>query len=159
MTNWEIPKGYLCPPIPGRADYIHHISDLLASSNNGIIPKDKVRGLDVGVGANCIYPIIGSSIYDWNFVGSDIEIESINSVENIINSNETTPFSTCIITSGAQTCNSKPSLLIVSIKTDKCNSHLPETKKFSHSKSIFIRTFVSNSFSSLSLICLEVTIS
>ena len=88
VTNWEIPKGYLCPPIPGRADYIHHISDLLASSNNGIVPKDKVRGLDVGVGANCIYPIIGSSVYDWNFVGSDIEIESINSVENIIKSNE-----------------------------------------------------------------------
>jgi hypothetical protein len=30
-----------------------------------------------------------------------------------------TPFSSCIITSGAQTCSSKPSLLIVSIKTDK----------------------------------------
>ena len=26
--NWQIPEGYLCPPIPGRADYIHHIADL-----------------------------------------------------------------------------------------------------------------------------------
>ena len=89
VKNWEIPKGYLCPPIPGRADYIHHIADLLASCNNGVIPKGKaVKGLDVGIGANGIYAIIGSSVYDWNFVGSDIEIESIKSVENIVNSNE-----------------------------------------------------------------------
>ncbi|RXJ83023.1 23S rRNA (adenine(1618)-N(6))-methyltransferase RlmF [Arcobacter cloacae] len=89
IKNWEIPKGYLCPPIPGRADYIHHIADLLALSNNGKIPKGKtIKGLDVGVGANCIYPIIGVSIYGWQFLGSDIEKVSIESVLNIINSNE-----------------------------------------------------------------------
>ena len=89
IKNYIIPDGYLCPPIPGRADYIHHIADLLAISNNGIIPKGKaVKGLDVGIGANGIYAIIGSSVYDWDFVGSDIEIESIKSVENIVNSNE-----------------------------------------------------------------------
>ena len=89
IKNWEIPKGYLCPPIPGRADYIHHIADLLASNNNGKIPKGKaIKGLDVGVGANCIYPIIGVSIYGWQFLGSDIEKVSIESVLSIINSNE-----------------------------------------------------------------------
>lgn len=89
VKNYTIPNGYLCPPIPGRADYIHHIADLLASSNNGIIPKGKaVKGLDVGIGANGIYSILGACIYDWNFVGSDIEKESIQSVEYIVNSNE-----------------------------------------------------------------------
>lgn len=89
IKNWKIPKGYLCPPIPGRADYIHHIADLLALSNNGKIPKGKtIKGLDVGVGANCIYPIIGVSVYGWQFLGSDIEKVSIESVLNIINSNE-----------------------------------------------------------------------
>lgn len=89
IKNYAIPNGYLCPPIPGRADYIHHIADLLASCNNGVIPKGKaVIGLDVGIGANGIYAIIGASVYDWNFLGSDIEIESIKSVENIVNSNE-----------------------------------------------------------------------
>ncbi len=89
IKNYTIPEGYLCPPIPGRADYIHHIADLLASSNNGVIPKgNTIKGLDVGIGANGIYAIIGASIYDWDFVGSDIEIESIKSVENIVNSNE-----------------------------------------------------------------------
>jgi 23S rRNA (adenine1618-N6)-methyltransferase len=89
IKNYTIPNGYLCPPIPGRADYIHHIADLLATSNNGIIPKGKnIKGLDVGIGANGIYAIIGSSVYDWDFIGSDIETEAIKSVENIVNSNE-----------------------------------------------------------------------
>ncbi len=89
IKNYTIPNGYLCPPIPGRADYIHYVADLLASSNNGIIPKGKVvKGLDVGIGANGIYSILGSSIYDWDFVGSDIEIESIKSVEDIVSRNE-----------------------------------------------------------------------
>jgi len=38
IQNWDIPQDYLCPPIPGRADYIHYIADLLAESNNGVIP-------------------------------------------------------------------------------------------------------------------------
>ena len=89
IKNYTIPNGYLCPPIPGRADYIHHIADLLSISNNGIIPRGKnIKGLDVGIGANGIYSIIGSSVYDWDFIGSDIENESIKSVENIVNLNE-----------------------------------------------------------------------
>ena len=35
---WDIPNNYLCPPIPGRADYIHHIADLLRQFNYGNIP-------------------------------------------------------------------------------------------------------------------------
>ena len=59
IKNYTIPEGYLCPPIPGRADYIHHIADLLAISNNGVIPKgNTIKGLDVGIGANGIYAII-----------------------------------------------------------------------------------------------------
>ena len=61
LDNWDIPQGYLCPPIPGRADYIHYIADLLASSNGGAIPTGKlIKGLDVGTGANAVYPIIGN---------------------------------------------------------------------------------------------------
>ena len=89
IKNYTIPYGYLCPPIPGRADYIHHIADLLASCNDEKVPRGKtIKGLDVGIGANCIYPIIGVSVYGWKFLGSDIEKVSIQSVQNIINSNE-----------------------------------------------------------------------
>lgn len=86
--DWEIPKKYLCPPIPGRVDYIHHIADLLSESNSTEIPKGKqIKGLDIGVGANCIYPLVGHKIYGWNFIGSDIQETSIISAKNIIELN------------------------------------------------------------------------
>jgi len=81
---WEIPKGYLCPPIPGRADYIHYMADLLADNNQGEIPKGKkVKCLDIGVGANCVYPIIGHQEYGWSFIASDIDELSIASASKI----------------------------------------------------------------------------
>lgn len=89
VKNWSIPSDYLCPPIPGRSDYIHHIADLLAASNGGKIPKgSNIKGLDVGIGANCIYPIVGVSVYGWSFTGSDIDEVALKSAQNIINSNE-----------------------------------------------------------------------
>lgn len=89
ISNWDIPNNYLCPPIPGRADYIHHIADLLATKHNGQIPKGKqIKCLDVGVGANCIYPIIGLKEYGWSFVGSDIDPVAINSARQIIEAND-----------------------------------------------------------------------
>ncbi|WP_400190570.1 23S rRNA (adenine(1618)-N(6))-methyltransferase RlmF [Hymenobacter sp. B81] len=73
VDTWDIPAGYLCPPIPGRADYLHYAADLLASSNQGVIPHRGVTVLDVGVGANCVYPIIGTQEYGWRFIGSEID--------------------------------------------------------------------------------------
>ena len=88
IDHWDIPPGYLCPPVPGRADYIHHIADLLASSNAGTIPTGgTVRCLDIGVGANCVYPIIGNKAYGWSFVGSDIDPVAIASANEIISAN------------------------------------------------------------------------
>lgn len=88
IENWNIPPGYLCPPIPGRADYIHHIADLLGSSNHGKIPSgEQVRCLDIGVGANCIYPIIGNREYGWSFIGADIDLVSIESAHKILDLN------------------------------------------------------------------------
>ncbi|MEO8253883.1 MAG: 23S rRNA (adenine(1618)-N(6))-methyltransferase RlmF [Flavobacterium sp.] len=88
IKNWDIPEDYLCPPIPGRADYIHYIADLLAESNNGIIPTGiEVEGLDIGVGANCIYPIIGNTVYDWSFVGTDIDERALDNCSKIIEEN------------------------------------------------------------------------
>lgn len=85
---WEIPPQYLCPPIPGRADYIHHIADILTEANDGKIPTGKkIKCLDIGVGANCIYPIIGNKTYGWKFVGSDIDPNSIAAANQIIASN------------------------------------------------------------------------
>ncbi|WP_026728848.1 23S rRNA (adenine(1618)-N(6))-methyltransferase RlmF [Flavobacterium denitrificans] len=88
IQNWDIPKNYLCPPIPGRADYIHYIADLLAETNNGIIPKgNSVLGLDIGTGANLIYPILGNAVYNWSFVGTDIDKKAIENCSKIIENN------------------------------------------------------------------------
>ncbi len=60
VREWDIPDGYLCPPIPGRADYLHYLADLLGASHDGLIPRGPgLRALDVGTGANCIYPLLG----------------------------------------------------------------------------------------------------
>lgn len=88
ISNWDIPANYLCPPIPGRADYIHYIADLLSSCNNGVIPQGRsVRILDIGIGANCVYPLIGNKEYGWSFVGTDIDPIAIRSAKQIIAAN------------------------------------------------------------------------
>jgi 23S rRNA (adenine1618-N6)-methyltransferase len=87
IHNWDIPDNYLCPPIPGRADYIHYIADLLNSTPQ-IIKNSAIKCLDIGVGANCIYPIIGLKEYGWSFVGSDIDPVSVDSAKNIIAANQ-----------------------------------------------------------------------
>jgi len=85
---WEIPPGYLCPPIPGRADYIHHVADLLAGDAKNEIPLGpSVTVLDIGVGANCIYPIIGVAEYGWRFVGTDIDPVAVTWASKLVAAN------------------------------------------------------------------------
>lgn len=88
IKNWSFPDENLCPPVPGRADYIHHMADLLGENDSGTIPMgDKITCLDIGTGASCIYPIIGVTEYGWRFIGSDIDPKSIASARNIVHSN------------------------------------------------------------------------
>ncbi len=88
VTGWDIPAQYLCPPIPGRADYIHYVADLLQRCNGGVMPTGKaIRALDVGVGANCVYPLIGHGQYGWRFVGSDIDPLAIANAQRILAAN------------------------------------------------------------------------
>ena len=83
LDYWDIPEHYLCPPIPGRANYIHNIADLLKGDGT-VIPKgNHIKGLDIGVGANCIYPVIGQHEYGWSFIGSDTDETAIKSAKNI----------------------------------------------------------------------------
>ncbi len=89
IESWDIPEGFLCPPIPGRADYIHLVADLLSGGDESKIPKgNTVTCLDIGTGANLVYPIIGVSEYDWNFIGSDIDPISIDWAKEILAKNK-----------------------------------------------------------------------
>ncbi len=83
VEYWDVPEGYLSPPIPGRVDLIHYIADLI----NGEPTSSIVKCLDIGCGANCIYPIIGAKEYGWSFVGTDIDSKAIDSAQNIIDKN------------------------------------------------------------------------
>ncbi len=91
VTHWQIPEGYLCPPIPGRADYIHYAADLLPKNmpnlDVSVSTSKKINVLDIGTGANCIYPIIGSQSYGWDFVATDIDPVSIKVANTIVQSN------------------------------------------------------------------------
>lgn len=88
LDFWDVPEGYLCPPVPGRADYLHHIADVLAESNAGTIPRgSNIRCLDIGVGANCIYPIIGHNAYGWSFIGADVDEKALDWARHIADTN------------------------------------------------------------------------
>ena len=85
VQQWDIPQGFLCPPVPGRADYIHHLADLL-SETGGEIPR-LASILDIGVGANCIYPLIGAYEYGWRFTGTEVNAAALASAQAIVNGN------------------------------------------------------------------------
>ena len=88
LTHWDIPPGYLCPPIPGRSDYIHHVADLLTERPGASPPRGcGVRILDIGTGANCIYPLIGSSEYGWSFVATDIDPAALAWARKLVGKN------------------------------------------------------------------------
>lgn len=94
IANWDIPEGALCPPIPGRADYIHYIAELLEINEPTSEPttlstttQKKTTLLDIGTGANGIYPLLACQIYGWHCVGSDINIQSLENVASIIAKN------------------------------------------------------------------------
>ncbi|WP_371373348.1 23S rRNA (adenine(1618)-N(6))-methyltransferase RlmF [Thalassotalea aquiviva] len=88
IQHWQFDRIHLCPGVPGRVDYIHYLADLLKRSNNQLpAPGGKVRALDIGTGATCIYPLLGHSQYGWQFVGSDIAPKSIASAKAIVQAN------------------------------------------------------------------------
>ncbi|MEB2778758.1 23S rRNA (adenine(1618)-N(6))-methyltransferase RlmF [Algoriphagus sp. C2-6-M1] len=88
IDQWDIPDGYLCPPIPGRVDYLHYLADLLAQSNGEKMPTgEEIKVLDIGTGANCIYPILGNSIFNWHFIGSEIDPTALDSAQDNLYAN------------------------------------------------------------------------
>lgn len=82
IAHWDLPPGFLCPPIPGRSDYIHHLADLIGERRG-----PEVRVLDVGTGANCIYPLIGASEYGWNFVGAELDPAALRWARKLVAAN------------------------------------------------------------------------
>lgn len=85
VEHWDIPPGYLCPPVPGRADYICRLTDLLGEKAQ---KGKQVRGLDIGTGANLIYPIVGSQLFNWKFVGAELDSTAFNTAKALVDLNK-----------------------------------------------------------------------
>lgn len=87
VEHWSLPQGFLCPPIPGRADYLYYLNDLLQETG----PRQaEVQVLDIGTGANLIYPIIGSRAFGWHFVASEADSVAVRNAHKIITENPQT---------------------------------------------------------------------
>ena len=85
VKYWDIPNNFLVPSVTSRLNYLLWIKDLLA-----LFPKvceREIMGIDVGVGANCIYPLIGHKEFGWKFLCSDINKEAIDIADKIIKEN------------------------------------------------------------------------
>ena len=80
IKDWNFPDTNLCPPIPGRVDYIHLLADLIGNENN-------VKVLDIGTGASCVYPLLGVAEYNWDFIATDIDLNSLDYAQDIIDDN------------------------------------------------------------------------
>lgn len=87
VKNWDIPEHNLCPPIPGRADYIHYLADLLAENSKEIPKGISVKGLDIGTGANLVYPLIAHQSCGWEMLGTDINQKSLENAQKILDDN------------------------------------------------------------------------
>ncbi len=82
LQHWDIPPGYLCPPVPGRSDYLHHLADLLQMRCGA-----SIRVLDIGTGANVIYPLIGACEYGWSFVAAEVDEQAFRWGKKLIEAN------------------------------------------------------------------------
>lgn len=87
VQNWDIPDSNLCPPIPGRADYVHYVADLLAEKQKEIPTGTSIKGLDIGTGANLVYPLIANRSYGWKMLGTDINKDSLENAQQILDHN------------------------------------------------------------------------
>uniref|UniRef100_A0A8C6SIX6 U6 small nuclear RNA (adenine-(43)-N(6))-methyltransferase n=1 Tax=Neogobius melanostomus TaxID=47308 RepID=A0A8C6SIX6_9GOBI len=63
----EIPLERLIPTVPLRLNYIHWVEDLIDGQ------KQLRRGIDIGTGASCIYPLLGATMNGWYFLATEVD--------------------------------------------------------------------------------------
>ena len=76
LGDYELPSGYLIPPVPGRLDYLLHVRDFLTEKFN-VSENSQLNGLDMGSGANGIYCILGAQYFNWKMVGSETDAKAV----------------------------------------------------------------------------------
>ncbi|KAJ2826519.1 Methyltransferase-like protein 16, partial [Coemansia erecta] len=87
----HLPRTNLCPTVANRLSYVEWINsailcDFYPSTNR------VVRGLDIGCGASCIYPLLGSRVLQGcSFVGTDVRADSISIARDNVRANGLEP--------------------------------------------------------------------
>lgn len=81
-----IPEGKLVPTLPLRLNYILWLEDLLFSHHQNTDNADVIKGIDIGTGATCIYPLLIAKKNCWKMLGTDIDEHSVqNAYKNVEN--------------------------------------------------------------------------
>ncbi|WP_337841528.1 23S rRNA (adenine(1618)-N(6))-methyltransferase RlmF [Rheinheimera sp.] len=88
VQHWQLPDGFLCPAVPGRADYLHHLADVLAAEAGKLVKGRKVQLLDIGAGANLIYPLLAQAEYGWQVVAAELDPDALAAAAQLIEQNQ-----------------------------------------------------------------------
>ncbi|XP_040605068.1 RNA N6-adenosine-methyltransferase METTL16 isoform X2 [Mesocricetus auratus] len=81
----DIPLERLIPTVPLRLNYIHWVEDLI-----GHQASDKStlrRGIDIGTGASCIYPLLGATLNGWYFLATEVDDMCFNYAKKNVEQN------------------------------------------------------------------------
>ena len=70
--------------LPRRMNYLLWIEDLLNANASHAAFGPEIAGLDVGVGASCVYPLLAAKRFGWRMYGTDIDSENLSSARRVI---------------------------------------------------------------------------
>lgn len=79
----EIPTNKLIPTVPLRLNYILWIEDLLTISQK----TENVKGIDIGTGASCVYPLLAAKKYGWTMLATEIDEDSVKFAQGNVQQN------------------------------------------------------------------------
>ncbi|KAG9585504.1 hypothetical protein KCU86_g15405, partial [Aureobasidium melanogenum] len=88
----DLPDDRLCPPVPVRYNYVRWLQDLMDTTSDVDVKdhsKQEITGLDIGIGASCIYSLLAcSSRPSWNMLGTDIDPQNFSYANGNIERNK-----------------------------------------------------------------------
>ncbi|XP_004706928.1 RNA N6-adenosine-methyltransferase METTL16 [Echinops telfairi] len=81
----DIPLERLIPTVPLRLNYIHWVEDLIGHQDSD---KSALRrGIDIGTGASCIYPLLGATLNGWYFLATEVDDMCFNYAKKNVEQN------------------------------------------------------------------------
>ncbi|XP_032908848.1 RNA N6-adenosine-methyltransferase METTL16 [Catharus ustulatus] len=81
----NIPVERLIPTVPLRLNYIHWVEDLIG--HRDAEKQTLRRGIDIGTGASCIYPLLGATLNGWYFLATEVDDMCFNYAKKNVEQN------------------------------------------------------------------------